>query len=97
MTPSDTPIMPPDSPRRIIGRHFTQRQLQQLTLSEVYFIQCTFTDISFAEIAVRNIHLKVVILLTCGWTVAEWKTAVSVSVSSMTFQRKAFPYSIPHV
>ncbi len=97
MTPSDTPIMPPDSPRRIIGRHFTQRQLQQLTLSEVYFIQCTFTDISFAEIAVRNIHFE-----SCHFTHLRLdggrvETAVSVSVSSMTFQRKAFPYSIPHV
>ena len=87
MTPSDTPIMPPDSPRRIIGRHFTQ------------FILFNAPSRIFRLPRLRDaiFILKVVILLTCGWTVAEWKTAVSVSVSSMTFQRKAFPYSIPHV
>lgn len=97
MTPSDTPIMPPDSPRRIIGRHFTQRQLQQLTLSEVYLFNAPSRIFRLPRLRYAIFILKVVILLTCGWTVAEWKTAVSVSVSSMTFQRKAFPYSIPHV
>lgn len=58
MIPFDTLVIPPDSPRRITGRHFTQRQFKQLTLPEVYFIQCTFTDISLADVVARNVHFE---------------------------------------
>lgn len=58
MTLTENPPLPPEQLRRIVGKHFRQRQLRGLSLSKVYFIDCRFSDLTFSHGDLRDCHFE---------------------------------------
>lgn len=58
MTETENAVPIPDLPRRIVGKHFRKRCVNTVALGQVYFVDCTFSDLTFTQFDARELHFE---------------------------------------